>query len=85
MLHICTRTNVPITQSLLHEWEASLWRVNSHQKKSRRRAYTLGHRPCSLPFLFPSSSPPTSPTSPTSSADIMTYDKMSKSAKRQYS
>lgn len=80
MLHICTRTNVPITQSLLHEWEASLWRVNSHEKKSRRRAYTLGHRPYSLSFLFPPS-----PSSPLFSEDTMPYDKISKSAKRQYS
>lgn len=74
MLHICTRTNVPITQSLLHEWEASLWRVQSHEKKNRRRAYTLGHRPCSLSLLFPPFS-----------KDTIHYDKMSKSAKRQYS
>jgi hypothetical protein len=65
-----TRTNIPITCSLLHEWEA----VTSIKKKteSRRRAVTEIRQRIYPSFL-------------SSHYRISFQDKMRRSAKRQYS
>jgi hypothetical protein len=61
------KTNIPITQSLLHEWDAMLLRTAVTEKRnyrSRRRAFTeiqrggtLYERTHMCSFLFSSLSP----------------------------
>ena len=36
---IVERTNIPITRSILHEWEHLLWKTKK-QEKGKRRAFT---------------------------------------------
>lgn len=39
IVSIVERTNIPITRSILHEWEHLLWKTKK-QEKGKRRAFT---------------------------------------------
>ena len=41
VISIAERTNIPITRSILHEWEHLLWTTKKQEKgKGKRRAFT---------------------------------------------